>query len=281
MGYSSPVNEQQQQRGSKDMTMPSSNFSSKVRRFHSGRITENSDSWLQRPDSDAGRGSPREPLCNSENYRPSRGKKVGLAKEDDVAKRLIRRDSSDPMPRPATQRKNDFPTHPQAQRFQMELERHHSPRAPPVKVQHCSSPELVAVMKPEATQGPVSRRIMVGEQLVDWSSSGRRAALVCQQHVPTAMSPRDHRSSTAVRDHLQGPAAVGAPMKQGFFPAPLLQTSHCVYTSGTSCLPSTMPKDTAYLQTGTSVTKYSPRAPGAFSPNVARMPIGRFLQAQG
>lgn len=299
MEYSAPE-ELRTEEVKNELTMPSTNFSSRSRRCHSGRVSDTSGNWqgtgLGNPNPDAQQEA--EPLLyNSVNGIPSKGVKCGITKQDqEKAKRRLRLDASEPVPG-QTQRRNDFPAHPQSARHQQELNNVDTARTDralaatqsDASMMHKSSPELVAALRPEVPRRGAEppRKILVGAQLVDWSYDGKRRIQAIKHQsardaplasarasARQALDSRDHRNSDAVREHLYAPHPITRdPLPHGYRPAPSVHHTHCVYTSGASCLPSTMPKDAAYLQTGTNVSRYAPRAPGAFSPNLVRAPL--------
>jgi len=223
--------------GKERLMMPSSNFARAQRRGHSGRITQNSENWATVPPEEA-KQAPHL-IANSENHRLSRGKKVNLAKDPENAKRRLRMDSSQ-LENGVTQRRHEF-------REQSEQLRDVSPRSASqfpvgaavdafqedsqcssrpcglVYAQQRTSAEMVATIMP-GTQAlvPDQCKYLVGGEIVDWQSNGRRQAGACAHHAVQVGMPakmmsmaklRDHRNSDLIRDHLQQRAvhATGAP----------------------------------------------------------------------
>lgn len=332
MGYSSPHGDHDADSRDKpgELTMPFSNCSSQLRRQHSGRITENSENWLRANGENAKPAPPT--IANSENYNPSRGKKTNYAKEQNGVKARLRLDLSQ-MENQRTHRRHEFPESLQSQR-QIEQLRQASPCLPLqgttndvsggsqgsqacalVDAQHRTSVEMAITIMPDAA--PVAsgtaealcigqQKYMIGNELVDWQSNGRRTATFCVKHglqgalskqAKSMVNLRDHRNSDAVREQLTLPVAT-ATIKQ---PMSVRTGASCMYSAGPlhativapplaaqleqrvhcfgefSSLPSTMQKDTAYLHSGLNVVKFSSRSPGVFSPNVQRVPISHAL----
>lgn len=196
--------------------MPSSNFSSRIRRMHSGRITANSDDWLACAE---GEPDPKPAISNSETHLPSRGKRVNIGKDPDVVKGRLRQD-----------------------------------------------PAQVEVARPR-------RRMDFPEQV------------------------QSHRNSDVVREHLRQPMVSCTTMASAPAPAapvaytvatvgvPILRATEtrfyslqpCVGCGTAASLPSTMPKDVAYLHGMQNAVLYGPRASGVFSPNVLRVPAAQAL----
>lgn len=109
-----------------EVTMPSSNFSNRMRRMHSGRITANSEVWL-RSATDQVDSSPAAPvIANHDTHIPSKGKKTGIPSTQDTAKERLRLDVGQAEAR-RTQRKHDFPGSPRLQKQMSDL-RQMSPR---------------------------------------------------------------------------------------------------------------------------------------------------------
>lgn len=135
-----------------------------------------------------------------------------------------------------------------------------------------------------------SSTYFVGDHLLSWQSHGRRGPMKCFQHstpsqqrqqspppqpqqlpTPCGYAPsgasscapgivelRDHRNSDAIREHLQQ--------------AKQVDDAPRIYSYGfVSSLPSTMPKDTAYLTSGLRIVRSGARMPGAFSPHASRV----------
>mmetsp|Transcript_15306 Transcript_15306/g.27285 ORF Transcript_15306/g.27285 Transcript_15306/m.27285 type:complete len:543 (-) Transcript_15306:169-1797(-) len=177
-----------------------------------------------------------------------------------------------------------------------------------VDVQHRTSAEMASSMMPDTARAkrqlePVAqaqfesddRKYLVGQELVNWTHHGRRGASDCFSHIcqvaaeatadaggqmlghpPTSL--RDHRNSDVLREHLQAPAAVSRVRQERQQPVVVPLS---VYSYGDiSSLPSTMPKDTAYLHSGLKVVKFGPRTPGYFSPYAGRVPVS-LSQAMG
>mmetsp|Transcript_102443 Transcript_102443/g.181945 ORF Transcript_102443/g.181945 Transcript_102443/m.181945 type:complete len:510 (+) Transcript_102443:65-1594(+) len=294
-GYSKP--KAQEGTAKIDKTMPSSNFSSSIRRQHSGKITSNSDNWLRVNGEDAKPAPPS--IANSQNYYISRGKKTGLLKDADVAKNLMRLEVDKVQDTSRSNRKHDFQNHPQAMRH-MEEFRVFSPRRlesarDTVKdsgrltagVQHRTSGEMVASISPEPT--PVSapgEKHVVGFELVDIASSGVRKADNCIKVAaqsghgyPQARASRHHLNSDTVKEHIQ---PVDMPQfthhSASHKPPTREEASRRVHVYGDfSAPPSTMPKDTAYIHSGLKVVKYQTRSPGLYSPNAPRVPASQML----
>lgn len=83
---------------------------------------------------------------------------------------------------------------------------------------------------------------------------------------------RDHRNSDVIREHLQ-------PMHMQPPAAYTALARHLVSFGNHSVLKKDTPKDTAYLQSGLRVVRYCTRTPGAFSPQMARVPASQALAA--
>lgn len=324
--------------------MPSSNFKSgKTFRLHSGRQTENSESWnnlresrsealIERPawscttsNGTAGVGFAASPVW--------KGRKCNIVKNAENMKRRLMLDASQ-SETDQSQRRHGFLTPNKANSprdylyVPSEGGGSRGTRAVVTSPQHRTSDEMSASLhhpvgcqsanqefayqdggythqagfQPEVEHAygavavaPHAAKYLVGEQILNWHSHGRRGPLKCFQHAtntpafrqvfhsshPTGYAPqgpscapgmvnlRDHRNSDVVREHLQ-------PMDTPLLQAPLVVSSaSCpqrVYSYGElSSLPSTMPKDTAYLHSGLKVVKYGARMPGAFSPHVPRV----------
>lgn len=168
-----------------------------------------------------------------------------------------------------------------------------------IDVQHRTSAEMASSMMPDTArvkrqmepdvQAQIDtdeRKYLVGHQLVNWTQHGRRGASDCFEQICQVAAEatadagghlmgypsttlRDHRNSDVLRAHLQtpGPPRVRQEPQQQPVVVP-------VYSYGDiSSLPSTMPKDTAYLHSGLKVVKFGPRTPGYFSPYADRVPV--------
>jgi len=186
--------------------MPSRHFASRARRQHSGRQTENSEHWIR--GEYAAEPSAPTSIANSVDLVASRGKKTGIVKDQEHAKRRLKLDTTQADIR-RSERKHMFPEHPQSQR-NVEQMRQLSPRLLPqsvsqvphdggsqgsrtpcfVDVQHRTSAEMVASMMPEmstahhATSEAIAfeqRKYFVGDQIVSWANSGRRGAPLCHE----------------------------------------------------------------------------------------------------
>jgi len=181
-----------------------------------------------------------------------------------------------------------------------------------VDVQHRTSAEMASSMMPEQVESAnlEQRKYMVGGEIISWANCGRRGAPQCFQTTSRvaaqvsrdaggmhAVPPqslhcvRDHRNSDLLRSHMVSQAPkwqeqlTVAPQTMPQQPVPArvvapsvknagLATENRIFSYGDiSCLPSTMPKDTAYLQSGLKVYKYGARTPGYFSPHMPHSQI--------
>jgi len=230
--------------------------------------------------------------------RNPRGKKTaGSVKDGDNAKRRLRQDASQ-SDNHRSQRRHDFSSQPQAgvaaspgdftapgMTSPRNLQRQTSSpegRRP----MHRTSPDVVASLMPETTP-QVPARYIVGTSVVGWQNHGRRTAVACGLHVGTpqvavpvfAANLRDHRNSDMVRDMWHGgPTSVcHAAVPVVYAASPVITSASVVHSLGSSSLPSTMPKDTAYTHAGLTVVQHSPRKAGAYSPNVKRTPASKVL----
>lgn len=275
MGYSSP-----ERGGAEDTSnlMPSSNFSGKLRRQHSGKITQNSDVFLATCENAACQGS----SVNSENLIPSRGKKTSYEKKASDVKGRLSLDSSQPEP-VQSRRRTEFES-PTAKGATVSL------------MANRSSSELLASVKPESCETPSS-----GEAL----KSARRPAPVClapqggyAQKVMSMTNLRDHRSSEFVRELVTSQPAVAttsatvatspraqpplsqvasarlAPTARGLVSA----DQRIMMFGNYSTTPLSMEKESAYLVSALHAVKWSTRSPGAFSPNAPRTPASQVLR---
>jgi len=154
-------------------------------------------------------------------------------------------------------------------------------------------------------------KYMVGSEIVDWADCGRRGAKQCFQNTQRvaaqvskdagglhAVPPhslgasRDHRNSDILRDHLMSSAPkwqqqlTAKPQEKPFSPGPARAVAPAMGLAGLSSeqprilsygevshLPSSMPKDTAYLHSGLKVYTYGSRTPGYFSPHMPHAQI--------
>ncbi|CAE8631752.1 unnamed protein product [Polarella glacialis] len=291
--------------------MPSSNFMSKIRRSHSGKITQNSENWLRVAGEDA---KPTPPvIANSTNFLISRGKKVGLRSDADLAKKLMYV-GPDSVPDSArTNRRHAFPSTPQADRHvegllqlsprlldhaaTSDAVRNKSSRgmtpvpSARVAVQHRTSGEMAGSIMPEASTAQSPRilaqsprngaeKYLIGSELVDLQSSGRRPSMLCSafaakegppQRSSSQVIMRHHMNSDVVREHFQSVQFV--PGCSNHMPPTREEANRRVHIYGDySVFPSSMPKDTAYVTMGLKVVKYQTRSPGVFSPNAPRVP---------
>lgn len=307
--------------------MPSQNFSSKLRRQHSGKQLQESEYWLESGYSAFSRSDlAAEPAAPSSIHDvhsvASKGKKTNIARTADGAKRRLQLDKGKPdkLDFRRSERKHNFVENPQSNRMLEEFKQH-SPRLMAgdnsavgsaqqpcmADVQHRTSAEMAMAMMPEQLESPANpeqRKYMVGHEVVSWANCGRRgapecflntqrvAAQICQEAGGFQAHPsqrlgavRDHRNSELVRDHLkshspkwQEQLTVGInqmPTKPG--PSPRIAApppvAGLVAFGDVSCLPSTMPKDTAYLQSGLKVYRHGSRTPGYFSPHMPHAQI--------
>ncbi|CAE7029781.1 unnamed protein product [Symbiodinium natans] len=218
-----------------DRAMPSSNFSSAVRRMHSGKITRNSENWLRMNGEDA--KPTLSAIANSENFQISRGKRTGLNKDPEIAKHLMRFEAHRVPEPPPTNRKHQFSDNPQVVKHVEEL-RALSPRrladaaladtlspagkaSATVSVQHRTSGEMAAAVQPELSpRTGGAEKYLVGDELVDIENSGlRKSHSTKKAELPsTAMSPDsfgpDRRHANfgrtpvdQVREHIQQSAS--------------------------------------------------------------------------
>lgn len=298
-------------------TMPSSNLSTRVRRQQSGRITENSDNWLRAGGESSRPGPPVITNSENYNpskgkktgfvQEPSNVKRrLQMDATQAESLRSQRRhefaEASQPLSRQLSPRP---PEQPAACDTTAGSGGGHTQGGTAVGVQHRTSAEMAASIMPERSVGaevasPEQRKYMVGNEIVDWQKNGRRTGPACVQKVvqgslsQKAMSMvnlRDHRNSDVVREQLQTLPAEASPehprsqriapcVQPPVYLTPYVQqVSPRVFSFGEySSLPSTMQKDTAYLQSGLKIVKYSTRSPGTFSPNVPRAPAAQVLQ---
>lgn len=175
------------------------------------------------------------------------------------------------------------------------------PRAgsPGCRQMHRTSSEVTASLMPGSTVPPQApTRYLIGSNIVDWQSSGRRQSGTARgnpQLLPASRQEsssdvseipvqqqrsRDHRNSDMVRDMWStGPATVvqaAVPVVYatgGTGPgsgAASTGPAHPRVVGGGSALPSTLPKGSGYTRAGLTVVPHCPRTPGAFSPNARR-----------
>lgn len=291
-----------------DNTMPSSNFGSAIRRMHSGKITRNSENWLRMDGQDAKPAASA--ISNSWDYNISRGKKTGIEKDPQVAKQLIRQDINQFPEDAQGQRRHQFQNLPQAQHHIDEL-RALSPRhleqaatadakstrgnreSAGVAVLHRTSGEMAASISPDEA-APLSRsaeKYILGCDIVDMGHTGVRTAKDCVKHafldggypkrsssVGSMVNFRHHSNSDLVRDNLSPQCIHYNTMA---LPSSRQEASRRIHVyGGYSAPPATLPKDTAYIQSGLRLVKYQTRAPGKYSPNAVRMPAGVIYTGQ-
>jgi len=259
-----------------DRTMPSSNFSSAVRRMHSGKITRNSENWLRMNGEDAKPTAAA--IANSENFQLSRGKRTGLNKDPEIAKKLMRFEAHRVPEPPPNNRRHQFSENPQAAKHVEEL-RALSPRrladaaladtlspagkaSATVSVQHRTSGEMAAAVQPELSpRRGGAEKYLVGDELVDIENRGLR-----KSHATKKVRSRHHCNSDEVREHIQQDPTSSA------IPSSRSERERRVHVFGDfSVVPATMPKDTAYIHSGLRVVRYQVRSPGTFSPNAPRV----------
>jgi len=163
---------------------------------------------------------------------------------------------------------------------------------------------------------PEPRKLMIGNRITSWET-GRRPAIHCVQahhvdqaagavpHMPqpslalqasnVVAMKRDHRNSDVIREHInpiqytEAPATVVRAMGANgvaYVSAPKLipakaafvRADQRIYSYGEiSCLPSNTSKDAGYLASALKPVKYGARMPGAYSPNVPRVPVSQAL----
>jgi len=259
--------------------------SPRLRRSQSGSILEN----LSRFESMAAGMGPAE--------RSPRGRKMGFVKDGDNTKRRLRQDEMQ-LDNQRSQRRHDFPLRPQADSVASLGELAALSAASPGTLlrqasspdcrrpMHRTSPDVAASLMPEATPQTPAKYI-VGTRVVGWQNHGRRAAVACgpqagmpQAGVPVlAANARDHRNSDMVRDLWHGgPTSVcHVAVPVVYAASPVISPASVVHSLGSSSLPSTMPKDSAYTHAGLTVIQHCPRKAGAFSPNVKRTPASQVL----
>eukprot|EP00933_Yihiella_yeosuensis_P072484 TRINITY_DN80880_c0_g1_i1.p1 TRINITY_DN80880_c0_g1~~TRINITY_DN80880_c0_g1_i1.p1 ORF type:complete len:178 (-),score=28.92 TRINITY_DN80880_c0_g1_i1:24-500(-) len=144
------------------------------------------------------------------------------------------------------------------------------------------SMEAPAPLSSRSPRGPSAEKYLVGGELVDIKTTGRRDAATCQQvssrnslkdhpKTPTAgYAARHHTNSDIVKEHVS--YMVVGDQNGGHLPKSREEASRRVHVIGDhSMTPSTMPKDTAYITSGLRVVKYQTRSPGTFSPNAPRV----------
>jgi len=185
-----------------------------------------------------------------------------------------------------------------------------------IDVQHRTSAEMASSMMPDENEHGASaqqRKYMVGRQVISWANCGRRGATECFQNtqrvaaqisqeaggrpqVPlhSLRNTRDHRNSDLLREHLKAPPIKwqeklptppqGMPIQMcsaRFSPraAPERQDG-ITYTYGdVSALPSSMSKETAYLQSGLKMHTNVARTPGYFSLLEEKAPASRVIMS--
>lgn len=286
--------------------MPSSKIGSTVRRMHSGKITRNSENWLRMDGQDA---KPAPSLIfNSCDHNASRGKKTGLEDDPQVAKQLIRQDI-DMVPEEAQrqQRRHQFQNLPQAQAHIDEL-RALSPRhlqqaatadamsttgyreSAGVAVLHRTSGEMAASISPDQAV-PLSRpaeKYVVGGGILDMRHTGVRTVQDCVKHavrnngyphrsssLGSIVNIRHHTNSDLVRENMTPQITHYNTMA---LPSSRQEASRRIHVYGDySAPPATMPKDTAYIQSGLRLVKYQTRSPGKYSPNAMRVPASTII----
>jgi len=234
-------------------------------------------------------------IANSQNYHISRGKKTGLCKDPDVAKNLMRLEVDKVADTSRSNRKHDFQGHPQARRHMEEL-RVFSPRRLEVaqettrepgrltaSVQHRTSGEMAASISPDPSPAHApAEKYLVGAELVDMASSGVRKAEGCWKAaqsqsgygcVRQVSASRHHLNSDTVKEHINPVEVPWVTHHSALYKPPTREEAdRRVHVYGDmSAPPSTLPKDTAYIQTGIKVVKYQTRSPGLYSPNAPRV----------
>lgn len=237
-------------------------------RLRSGRMTENSEAWIRCWDGDAVPGPSIVAAC--QDAAILRGRRVGIMKDPDHAKGRLQLDAS----QQATSEHNPQRRHSPAAGTPPEALTSiaGSPRSSPQSShrntyqQHVTSPECAAALRPDAT-GPVLQKYIVGTDIVDWQSFGRRAADACVEHDARAsaqqsapvlpFTARHHLDSVVLRQHLaQQP------------PVSLRGAGQVVHA------PSAEPQSPASRP---SRAKYCLRAAGGFSPQARRTPAAQVL----
>lgn len=241
-------------------------------------------------------------ISNSEDYKISRGKKTGYKREQENVKGRLRLDNEQlDTDLPCTQRRHDFSPSlhsprvaeqlpQQSPRLGGRLSKSHSHAAAffNVGMQHQTSGSMAASMRPDVTPQQ-AQKYLIGNEVVDWQSNGRRGLAACARHaaqtgalvrspVTVTPTPRDQRSSEGMREQFQHqqPVVVQASVPVVYASSPVVMQS-TPFAPCTSIMPSTTSKDTAYLHGGLKVVKYSPRASGQFSPNVPRVPVSKLM----
>mmetsp|Transcript_52707 Transcript_52707/g.97566 ORF Transcript_52707/g.97566 Transcript_52707/m.97566 type:complete len:500 (-) Transcript_52707:182-1681(-) len=283
MAYSSPRGarlEDDDADAFKGPTMPSRNFSARSRIRHSGRQMD--DSFRDNVIGEA--SSAASAITNSVNFASDRGKKVNIVKDQQNAKRRLRLDETQADSYRRPERKHDFsePAY---------------PRPPP---------------------GDITYRPMGVAANIPAGVPADRSAATCASRGSGGRSPRSvvdyqHRTSEEMEASMnqnshpfgaQQPATVGArqpvrrPVHQILSNAPVAPIQEPtmsavtvqprlvqppvagVYSYGDySSLPSTVAKDSAYMQSGLKVVRFGSRSPGAFSPVMPRVPASQIYLA--
>lgn len=267
-------------------------YNRRIARQHSGKVTENSSEWRRTfgqgtalvPEP----GSPR--IANAETFHVSKGKKVHLAKESEAAKRRLQQDASEPEP-VRSERRHTFRDHPSYQKLLAQKDRPEVGAAEACYLFHRTSPDFAATIMPETARHDKDAeevRIVVGNMIVT-AHNGRKTAVALGKHlrsdsVKMHLQPDD--PTAVVKDYVprvqqaaavpKEPPVASLSVAGAGAPTPRGSDSMAVF-GGHSVLPSTMPKDTAYLHSGLRVARHALRTPGRFSPNAPRAPASQVL----
>mmetsp|Transcript_35013 Transcript_35013/g.80213 ORF Transcript_35013/g.80213 Transcript_35013/m.80213 type:complete len:485 (-) Transcript_35013:20-1474(-) len=278
MAYSSPRGahrEDEDADACKGPTMPSRNFSARSRMKHSGRQLD--DSFRDNAVGEASLGSSA--ITNSVNFASDRGKKVNIVKDQQNAKRRLRLDETQTDSTRRPERKHEFvePVYPRPSPGDITYrpmgvaanipagvpaERHSGPsrggggRSPRsvVDYQHRTSDEMAASMQ----QG---------------SHTVQPPAIVgSRQPVRRPVHVMSNAPAVPIQEPMT--ASVAAQPRPGTAP---VAGNYCY--GDVSSLPSTVSKDSAYLQSGLKVVRFGSRSPGAFSPAMPRVPASQIFLA--
>jgi hypothetical protein len=215
------------------------NFTARLRRMHSGKMTENSENWLHLDCEDATPATST--IANGFDFLPSRGKRMNYEK-DNAMQRRLRLDSETEQEPYRVQRRHDFPSPVGKVRIEkgqgiqrcrscspetlQQLQQRHQQglgrqRSVPtlgteasilvVDAQHRTSEEMALSIMPDTppcdSGSAVGQpKFLMGNELITWESTGRRGANSCMKHGLQSSGGRGSlsqkaRSMVNLRDH--------------------------------------------------------------------------------
>eukprot|EP00747_Dinoflagellata_sp_TGD_P168761 gnl/TRDRNA2_/TRDRNA2_195920_c0_seq1.p1 gnl/TRDRNA2_/TRDRNA2_195920_c0~~gnl/TRDRNA2_/TRDRNA2_195920_c0_seq1.p1 ORF type:complete len:539 (-),score=52.91 gnl/TRDRNA2_/TRDRNA2_195920_c0_seq1:91-1668(-) len=277
------------------VTMPSRNFSSHTRIPQSGRRTEMSQTSHEHPTASY--------ISNCEDYKPSKGIRCNILKDDDNARRRLQLDPTQSERNLIKERKHAFPDDPLTQYQKDQLRTvssngakgSHEPNRHMVDIQHRTSAEMAASFrsaeKPErhneesfCAGGPRGRKGGTEcRQSIQDRSEQIKAEVSGYVQMPVRRGLRDHRNSDVVKEHLQPTPASTLPIAPVINPTQLnwpppereigRRAAGGRVNSSSSVVSSNQPQDLVNVPERSMVTEVRALKPAGYSPYLSRVVV--------